>query len=301
LRRWAEEVGTIMETSLNTPARAESEIILGLVGDLPPLPQVASRVIALVDDPETSAQDVARVIASDQALTAKILRASNSAYYGRSGKISTLSQAVTLLGFQAMRNLVLVHSLPFGSASGGPGAVSLQKSLWEHSLSSALTARLIGLKVRFCDPEVAFVVGLLHDVGQMVFMMKTKKDFLSVVAEAKSSEESIIRIEKRRLGCEHARLGGMVLEKWKLPPELSQAVTAHHLPAGSTEKPELARLVSAASALAGSLGMGIGSAEKSAAELPGLLEGLQLDPESLKEVETRMMNTMQEERAMFNL
>jgi putative nucleotidyltransferase with HDIG domain len=275
--------------------------VMGLIGDLPPLPQVASRVIALVEDPDTSGRDITEVIAADQALTAKILRASNSAYYGRSGKISTLSQAVMLLGFQAIRNLVLVHSLPFGSSAAQSQGQNLQQVLWEHSLSTALSARLMAAKRGYYDPEVAFVAGLLHDAGQIVFVMKHPAEFNSILAKAKTSDLSISELEQEALGFDHAVVGSKVLERWNLPALLVEAVAVHHEPHEPGPEGDLAVMTAAASALTNSLGMGLVSPEQAAAELTRLLEVLALDADAMEEVQTRMLAAVQEERALFNM
>ena len=289
------------ETKLEKTAGAGSAAVMGFVGDLPPLPQVASRVVALVEDPDTSARDVTEVIASDQALTAKILKASNSAYYGRSGKISALSQAVTLLGFQAVKNLVLVHSLPFGSSAAQSPEQSLQQILWEHSLGAALSARLLAAKKGSHDPEVAFVAGLLHDVGQIVFVMHGPDEFAAVLARAKESNRCITHLERQQYGFDHTVVGSAALEKWHLPSILVDAVATHHDPVTREATVSLAAIVAAASALSHSLGMGVNPPDEAAETFADLSDMLAIEEAAKEEVVTRTLSAVQDERALFNL
>ncbi|HJV22741.1 MAG TPA: HDOD domain-containing protein, partial [Holophagaceae bacterium] len=144
-----------------TPA----ELIANL-GDLPPLPQVAAQVLRISADPDATAEDLRKVISTDQALTSQILKISNSAMFGMMREIKTLSQAIMTLGFSTIKSVVIASS---AKNLYQRGAVGLQERLlWEHALVTALASRALGKQLKFPRVEEAFIGGLMHDIGKSV-------------------------------------------------------------------------------------------------------------------------------------
>ena len=141
--------------------------IVHSIQDLPTLPVVANRVISLIDNPQAGWSDVSRVIEHDQSLTANVLKLANSAYYGFSREISTIKQAVSLLGFNTISQLVMCASV-FDMFKGGKTSVFFnRKEFWKHSIACALASQIIAKKTDYPKSEIAFTGGLLHDIGKV--------------------------------------------------------------------------------------------------------------------------------------
>ena len=136
--------------------------------DLPSLPEVAVRVLEIVDNPRASASELSRAISLDPALTARVMRLANSDLYGFTRRIGSTVQAVTVLGFSQVRSVVLTISILDIFSRQGRERNHPHRQIWEHSLACAVAARLLASRARLCPPEEAFVTGLLHDLGKIV-------------------------------------------------------------------------------------------------------------------------------------
>jgi putative nucleotidyltransferase with HDIG domain len=234
------------------------EELVAQVEDLPALPLVVTQVIRLTEDPDSTAQDLNAVISRDQALTAKVLRLANSAYYGFPRRIGTVTEAVILLGFNTIRNLVLAASVSNVLQREAPGYQLARGELWRHSLASAMAARLLARKARFRAAEEAFVAGLLHDIGKLVLSHYVGQAYEEIIGEVTNQGLPFMEAEQRALGYDHAQVGGLVAEKWNLPGQLSEAIRCHHQPRLATLNPPLTAFTHAADALALMLGLGVG-------------------------------------------
>lgn len=223
--------------------------ILGRVDDLPELPQVASKILQLINDPETSAQDLAQIISTDQALTARVLRLCNSAYYGFSRKVTTVSEGVTILGFSAIKSLVLIATA-YGTVSQSLIGYGLKPGeLWSHSLATGEYARTIARQLDYESPEVAFTAGLLHDIGKIVLNAHALPEIYRANNLCMGQQIPVHEAEVQVLGFSHAEVGAKLAEKWNLPAILCEAIAGHHdAPAESV--PHLAVIVNLASHMA---------------------------------------------------
>ena len=193
---------------------------------LPALASVITSVMnAVIDD--TSSHDIAEIIEKDGSVTARILKVINSAYYGLSGHVSTVSQAVPLLGIQVVKNIVLTFSVLDIFPQGTKDGYDFQK-LWEHGFATAAASRLIAREMRYPDPEEALVAGLLHDIGVLVFTRHGLDDYKAVLRECEETGRPLVDIEQRVLGINHAEVGALLAEKWKLPEILVAPVRYHH-------------------------------------------------------------------------
>ncbi|MCA9727974.1 MAG: HDOD domain-containing protein [Candidatus Eisenbacteria bacterium] len=201
-----------------------SKILEG-VDAIPPFPEVASRVLSLAQDPDSSAADLARAVSRDASLTSSVLRAANSAAMGSRDPVTGLPEAVVRLGIRSVRDLVVVDCLP-ASRRQAPGMV--QRQLWMHSVATALCCRAIGVFLHGPDPEWDFLAGLFHDVGRMhlndLFPQVYQKFW-----ESELSDSGWIQAERAAFGIDHAELGGAILARWDLSKDLQQAVSQHHL------------------------------------------------------------------------
>lgn len=197
--------------------------------DLPTLPQVVIKVEKLARDENASAKDLAEVMNLDPALTARVLKIANSVIYGGRSPISSVSYAVARIGFSEVRNIAL--SLSILKLFHEKGQLDYRR-FWKHCLSVAFASRIVK---RFGDKDLGnfdnfFVVGLLHDVGIMVLDQYFSTYYAAVLAEVRGASLSLSDLEKDLLGIDHAEVGAMLLEKWRLPDDIVQAVRYHHSP-----------------------------------------------------------------------
>lgn len=206
------------------------ESILSQVDNLPELPQVASKILQLLNDPGSSSHDLARVIASDQALTAKVLRLANSAYYGVSRKVTTVNDAVTILGFSALKSLILIATA-YGAVSQSLIGYGLKAGeLWLHSLLSAELSKLLAERTQVAEPEEAFTAGLLHDIGKVALNQLVLPEIYRAVRMVEHEGIPLYEAEVEILGFHHGTVGACLAEKWNLPAILCEAIGQHHTP-----------------------------------------------------------------------
>ena len=223
------------------------------LADLPPLPAIVTRIMETVNNPETSAEDLNKLISMDQGLSSKVLRIVNSSYYGFPKRISTITHAVVILGFNTVRNLVLgvsafgllgQKSMPYGLNRG---------KFWEHSVATAMASGILARKrlpkIRTAPDEV-FIGGLLHDLGALFldsyFPVQYAVGMAFAAREGKTSRDA----ENMVLGIDHVMVGRRIAEFWNFPPHLVAMLGSHHDPTRETENFELTALVHAGNWLA---------------------------------------------------
>ena len=204
--------------------------IVSHVRDLPTLPRTVLKITALVNDPQASAKSLASVITDDQVLTARLLRLVNSSFYGFPQRIATVTNAIVLLGFDAIRNLLLTTSI-FGVFSKRSQVDNKQlEKYWDHALGCAVGAKLIGNYVKYENEEELFVAGLLHDIGKIVEILFIPEDFENVKEYAQSHKILMINAEEKMLGFTHSDIGEQLAQRWNLPDKLSTIIAFHHNP-----------------------------------------------------------------------
>ena len=154
------------------------EVIQNL-GELPPLPQVATRVIRITADSDTSTDQLQNLIRTDQALASQILKVANSAMFGRMREVTTLTQAILTLGFSTTRSVVLASSVK-NLFTRGPVGMQ-ERILWEHALVAALTGSAFSKAMRFPIAEEVFLAGLMHDIGKSVMVLKFPESYSALL------------------------------------------------------------------------------------------------------------------------
>jgi putative nucleotidyltransferase with HDIG domain len=192
--------------------------------NVPTIPIVVARILQLLDDEQTNGKKLVDVIEHDQALTGKLLRLANSAFFGQSRSVATIPRAVVLLGFSTVRLLALGVKVWDSLGSG----VTRERAhdLWSHAVTVAATVKLLASRLRAGDPDEAFTSGLLHDIGRLVLAMRFKQDYWRVVGVDEAEE--VHAIESANFGVDHAEVGAWILEAWSLPPAIVEAVRQHH-------------------------------------------------------------------------
>ncbi len=239
---------------MNTPIQN----LLAQVANLPTLPQVVERVMTLVEDPDTTSAQLARVISTDQALMTKVLKVVNSAYYGMPRRIATLQQATVILGFNTVKNLVLSASI-FDSFGRGNQNVGFDRvKFWEHSIGVGTAAKVLAQRIGLGQPEELFVAGLVHDIGKVVIDDLLHDKFVEILQIVHDKKCRILEAEKEVLGIGHPEVGQMLAEKWNLPPILTECIAFHHTPQLALNHKKYVAIVHLADAIARLENLGYG-------------------------------------------
>ncbi|KPK78021.1 MAG: hypothetical protein AMJ79_01340 [Phycisphaerae bacterium SM23_30] len=207
------------------------ELIIQQLNSLPTLPAVAARLLQITVRNDTQAEEVVQLIESDPALASRIITMATRASTGIKRQSASLSKAVVLLGFEAVRNAVL--SIKVFEALGGPdegkGGQFDRAGFWKHSLAVACAAKMLVRHIdRRVDPEEVFVCGLLHDMGKVALDACLPKSFARVVQLTESARGNIAELEQRILGIDHTVVGKRLTEKWNLPESIKETVWLHH-------------------------------------------------------------------------
>jgi len=198
------------------------------VGELPAAPVIIGTTIRLTSNLDSNLADISRVLSSDQSLTAKVIRLSNSPFYGRTTSVETLQEAILVLGFMAVRSLVLAtatHALFDQGPDDAP-----QMKLWRHSLSTAISARQLAKHLNHPDKEQIFVCGLMHDIGKLVLLQKLPEQYQEVIDQVEESAGSFLSSETKIITFTHCDVASMLLETWDFPVSLIRAISQHHRP-----------------------------------------------------------------------
>jgi putative nucleotidyltransferase with HDIG domain len=212
---------------VNFEARNRLRSIVNRTQEVTPLRAVASRAIQLAEDERSAAMDLATVLSSDQALTARLLRLSNSAYYGYARRISNVREAVILLGMRTVRSVAITSGII--DAMRVPDAGSFQQDLfWAHSVCVGLVAETIARETKAARPEDAFTAGVLHDVGKLAMIITEPERFAEVLDLTEHENMRYRDAEYAVFGVTHQQVGGRLAERWKFPEALVNAVKSHH-------------------------------------------------------------------------
>lgn len=239
-------------------AKLTLEEIIRRVEDLPALPEVVNDIMKLTEDPDSTVQDIERVIMKDQSLTTRILRLANSAYYGYPRRISTISEASVLLGFQAIRSITLTASVNGLLMKEVHGYGLEENQLWRQSQSSAIISRYIAKKLRFAKVDQAYVAGLLRDIGKVIVSYYLTEHFKQIMSIVENEGISFLEAEEKVLGFHHGQVGAEVAKKWSLPEELVEAIAYHHSPEQASINPKLTSIIHLADAIVMMMGIGLG-------------------------------------------
>ena len=193
------------------------------------LPEVCVQVQALADSPHTTAEGMGEVIGKDTALTSRLLKLVNSAYFSLPRKIDTVTRAVNLIGMRELRNLTMAASAAEVFARI-PGDLIDMATFWQHSVYCGLLARNLAQHCSVLHSERLFTAGLLHDVGRLLMLMKLPDETAQAESLRLQSDKDICEIERALVGFDHAEVGQALLLHWNMPGNLCASILYHHNP-----------------------------------------------------------------------
>jgi len=203
------------------------------VRDLPTLPKVLEEVSKLVERPDSTTEQVAKLISMDQVLSAKVLKMVNSPVYGFPGRISSIGHALVLLGFNVLRSIIVSTSVFEVMTENMVG-------LWEHSLGCAMACGSIARMLKLKDAEEYAVAGLLHDLGKVVATVQLPDLKVEIEQAVAAGDLYYLEAERKVMGFGHDRINAWLADHWKLPPNIKEGLSYHHKPHLAQLYPEMA-------------------------------------------------------------
>lgn len=234
------------------PTRIAPEALARCLDNLPPLPQATREALRALRDESLGSESCARLLGQDPALAARALRLANSAFYGVPGRVTTLRDAVNLLGRRTLISLLTVALLA-PAATPQPGSQLSASAFWRHALAAGFAARALAEALNM-DTELAFVAGLLHDIGRLTLAAQFPAELGAVVLNARRTDHGLTDIESEQLGTSHVQVGAMLAMHWHFPSAVALAIASHHAPAAASDsRASLADVVHVADAIAHAL------------------------------------------------
>jgi HD-like signal output (HDOD) protein len=219
---------------------------LDQVENLPTLPVIVHQIQKLIENPNSNMSQIALIITRDQSTAARVVRLVNSAFYGLGNKISSIQQAIMLLGLNTVKNLVIGVSVVKTFEGVHNATIFDREKFWLHSFACATGARLIAKKLDRDEPEDYFMAGLLHDIGILVLDQFFHEEFIAIVQQAVRTKMELTDVERGVLGISHCEIGEFMAAKWRIPEYLALAIRHHHKPAFSELETENYRFIAAA-------------------------------------------------------
>jgi putative nucleotidyltransferase with HDIG domain len=271
------------------------------IDTLPIFSPILRKVLEVIDDPLSSSSDIEKVIKYDQVLVAKVLKMANSAYYGYSGKISTVRGAIVVLGLNTLRALVFTASAFKTFSRRLLGYRYLEGKFWEHSVFTACGCRALGMKMNYKDPEEIFVGGLLHDIGKLILDFFVLKNFNIMEEEMKKKKKSWAELEREIIGIDHAQVGRRLSIKWNLPLVLQEAISYHHNPKGAFLYKEVPAIVNIVNNIVRKYNEPEKEIFYSNNHLEESLEILKIKKSKLQELEIYVKNSFEEGKNLLNI
>ncbi|MEQ8222744.1 MAG: HDOD domain-containing protein [Candidatus Eremiobacterota bacterium] len=192
------------------------------------MPHVAAKALELLNEAEPSAAVLSKVFELDMVLTGKLLKIVNSAYYGFTKQVTTVPQAITILGHDNLKS-ILISTIAFELFSKGKGGLIPPQGLWLHSLGTASFSQALAREMNLPKPEEYYIVGLLHDIGKLILDQNLSEEFRKVMTIVKARRLAIYEVEEQILGMNHSDIGHMVAVYWKIPERVAMAIKFHHI------------------------------------------------------------------------
>ncbi|MFM9872905.1 MAG: HDOD domain-containing protein [Fimbriimonadaceae bacterium] len=234
------------------------EQIVSKTTDLPTIPAAAIKVMRETQSASSSAASVAKIIVTDQALSARVLRLANSAFYGLSRRIVDLPEAVVVLGMKSVKNLALVAGTYPWMQRPVTGYCLGPAEMWRHAFGTAVASQIIARVSGKSSEDVAFTAGLLHDIGKVALSVWIENKMGAILLYAGREEISFDEAERRVLGYDHCQVGYHLATNWNLPEEICEAALHHHTPVQATSHKGIVDCVHVGDYICSAMGFGLG-------------------------------------------
>ncbi len=235
------------------------------VSAFPSMPGAAAKLLKLLRNPDSSTAEVENILRCEPGLTANILKMTNSAYFGLTNRVGSIRQAMVLLGWKRLYQLVIASCVSAMMDKPVPGYDLPAGELWRHSIAVSAAAEGLAKELQLSGTDEIFTAGLLHDVGKMILGKFVEQDLVKIDFETYHNL-SFEKVEQDILGTDHAEVGARILEKWRLPAEMIAAVRWHHEPENAPSISQMGDVVHVADFISLMIGVGVGR------------EGLQYEP-----------------------
>lgn len=203
--------------------------LIDKAGDLLSLPDVCIRINQLANDASSSAQDMGQVISQDAALSARLLKIVNSAFYGFPGRIDTIARAITIIGTKELRDLAMLTAA-CNVFTGIPRNLINMETFWQSSLTCGVLARNLARSCQVLHPERLFLMGVLHDIGRLLLFQELPIQSRDVLLISKGRDDLISSAEREVFGFAHTEVGFELANEWGLPTPIRSAMRWHHSP-----------------------------------------------------------------------
>lgn len=269
------------------------EEIMANVESFPSMPGAGTKLLSMLKDPDTDVSEIEKVLRYDPGLTANILKMTNSAYFGLPQKIGSVKQALLLLGWRRVTQLVLASSVstvmdkPVEGYNFSPG------KLWRHSVAVSIAAEGLVKELSFPGTDEFFTTALLHDIGKMILGSFVKED-LDAIEDITSQGLPLLVAEQMVLGTDHAEIGAKILTNWSFPPEVVNAVRWHHDPDSPEEPNSLVDIVYLSNMLCQAGGIGVNEETQQDELSPSALERLGVEFEQLEHISEKVAQWIDE-------
>lgn len=229
------------------------------IKNLKPIPAVANQLLAVVDNPDSSMEDIANVIQYDPAITASVLKTCNAAYFGLKNPAESIKDAVNLLGTDQIIELVLLKS-GAKALSGNQKGYGLEPGdMWRYSVSSAVIAKQVASTLSLENKNTIFTSALIKDIGKTILESHVSDASLKIKDLVENKNYSFLEAEKTILGIDHAELGALIVKMWKFSPRMIKIIQNHHLPDEKMIKDKEVLTVYIADCICMMMGQGVGS------------------------------------------
>jgi len=289
-------------------AEQREQVVAGAIGEIShiaTLPEITLKIIDLVEDPSSTAQDLHEVISGDPALCSRILKVVNSSFYGLPGQIASINRAIVMLGLNAVKNIAIAASLAKLFRGGELTPSFSAKDLWTHSNAVAAGSKLIADSLKLGLGDEAYLAGLIHDIGIMVEMQYDRNKLIEVVEKVCPGPDgtptlNMLEVEDGVFGANHQDFGASLCTKWKFPAPFAMVTGFHHRPMEAPEeKRTLVCIVSAADHLAAEV-VGRFRLDLDATEIPGdIREMLKLSSDQIEQLKIKLAEEVEELDAMI--
>ena len=258
------------------------EKVIKEIEALKPIPQVAHKVLAIMDDPNSSMAQLAEVIMHDQAMTANVLRICNSPFYGLVRKVESVQQAITYLGMRNIAEMVMTNLGSELLKAEHEGYDLKDGELWKHAVSSALIAREICDLKKVKNTHLIYTATLLKDIGKVILHKYVAEAFEAIEAMVREDDKSFMEAEKEVIGINHAELGGIVAERWGFSERMVYLIRNHHLNGEWSSSEVDLGIVYLSDIICMMMGLGVGADGLAYRFHRRVIEGLQITDKDLQ-------------------